>query len=271
MTNTARVERTILGLYPGQRLWFWCSPGAPRPHPPLFITTLLNDPDMAQLRSEVTAVPLPPGAAFSMGVGYVCEDGTIKLGGKLVSAEMLAPIANWACDHVSAHPGLAGLRDLKMMTIRKGQVTAVHSEDALWVDMPQTNAPGTMGNTAERLSVLEQNHWFALLEAGEHSPPRLMIHPQESDPEGNVFSSWLLNTLAQSDSARTITGLLQAREDWLAMTTGDDISGWKTLLESVLSHWADLPGLVRLRTVRMVRLVDNQIAHIEAFGSPAIP
>lgn len=265
MSMTTAVEHALLALYPGQRIWFWCSPESPEPHPPLLVTPLSDDPDMAQLKAYARAVPLRPGAAFSMGAGHVDEDGTLKLGGSMVSANMLAPIADWARANVGAHPGLASLKGLTLMTVQNGQITAVHSDDTLWESMPMVSAPGSMGDTAARLSQLEQSHWFALRGAGANTPPMLMLHPQESDPDGQFFSRWLMNTQTNSDDSRVIKGLLQDRGNWLAMTTGDDTSGWQEMLASLLSHWAYLPALERLLTVRMVHLEDEEIRHVEAF------
>lgn len=267
------VSEYLQTLQAGQRVWFWCSPDVDGDHPPILIRSFADDASMKKIREDAEHIPLVLGGLQCIGAGHLGEDGVFQLGGPLVEASMLERVAAWVAANVGEHPGLALLSGVRFLNVKRGQVAATYHDDALWASVPRPILPGTMDHTAVVWAGLQpgERAWFWMVERGPAGEPFLALQPQSPDPSGEAFAAQVRAILLRSPEQHgtSIRGVLQQRADWPALSTTDDIDGWKPLVTALSGS---RPALLSLRSARMVLLVDGAVHRVEALeGATSAP
>jgi hypothetical protein len=261
--SIASLEQSLAGLQAGQRVWFWCGPRTAEPHPPLLIHALSHDPEMSQLRADILQIPRADDAPEFLGLGSVDASGVLQLGSSGATADALEALALWTAEHVAAHPGLARLRNTRMLRIDGDRVAAIHRADALWSAIPELVLPGTMAQTARTLAELEDDEeaWFWLSAAGPDGLPFLGLASREQSAA--EFADTIRELLLRSRPGTTgIKGIARLVAGRLMLTTADEIAGWQDTLAALQAH-----RIPRLAEVGMLRIVDGHIKAAEAFGA----
>lgn len=265
------LEQSLAGLQAGQRVWFWCGPKTSAPHPPLLIHPLADDPEMANLRSDILKIPREDGAPEFLGLGSVDTNGVLQLGSADASAAALKALALWTAENIAAHPGLARLRNTRMLRIDGTRVAAIHRADELWSAIPELVLPGTMNQTARTLAAMEtdQEAWFWLSARGPDGKPFLALESRDLDGAG--FAEVIGGLLRRSPAdAVGIKGVARLTDTGLVLTTSDAIEGWQAAINGLKADWGD--RLSRLDDVRMLQLVDGSIKAAErCSGGAAAP
>lgn len=262
--SIASLEQSLADLRSGQRVWFWCGPKTSAPHPPLIIHPLSNDPQMSRLQDDILQIPRASGAEEFLGLGSVDASGTLHLGSAGASEAALRALAQWTAENIAAHPGLARLRNTRMLQLDGNQVTAIHRADALWSTLPTISLPGTMAHTADTLAALGSNEeaWFWMSASGPDGHPLLALEPRTRS--ATDFTAIVAGLLLQSPAgAAGIKGVARMVAGRLMLTTSDDIDGWQGILAALQSH-----RIPQLTGVGMLRISDGRVLAAEAFGSP---
>ena len=219
---------------------------------------------MSQLQADILQIPRVEGAPEFLGLGSIDSGGTLQLGSAGASKAALKALALWTAENIAAHPGLARLRNTRMLKIDGNQVAAVHSADELWTAIPELVLPGTMAQTARTLSSLEDDDeaWFWMSAKGPDGRPFLALEPRTMPPADftTIVRGLLLSSPAGTTSIKGVARVVAGR---LMLTTSDDIGGWKDTLAALQSH-----RIPRLSGVGMLRISDGRIKAAESFGTP---
>jgi len=256
------LEQSLAELQVGQRVWFWCGPQTAAPHPLLLIHALSHDPEMSQLRADILQIPRAEGSTEFLGLGSVDTSGALQLGSAGATANALEALALWTAENIAAHPGLARLRNTRMLRIDGNRVAAVHRADELWSAIPSLVLPGTMAWSARILAGLADNEevWFWLSDSGPDGKPFLSLESREQ-PAAD-FAQSIGAILLRSPSGTTgIKGVARMVAGRLMLTTGDEIAGWQDAIAALQSH-----RIPQLAEVGMLRIVDGRIQAAEAYG-----
>jgi hypothetical protein len=259
---------TLSKLQAGERIWFWFSPQAKEPYPPILLQSFADDPGMDKLQEDAANVPLPRGAIQCIGAGSVSEHGTLQFGTPLASMEMLKTLGAFANNKLDEYPQMAHFQGARFLVIDKGCVREIFEDETLWASMPTPIIPGTLSETAQRLETLKtgESAWFWMTAAGPGNSPFLSIQDRASDPDGVKFAETVATIRRRiSGEGMAIRGTLNVRDEWTAMSTSaDSTQGWQDLLTALLStSAAKHPALNRLRDVRMIRMEGDKVVQIE--------
>ncbi len=269
------VVESLRCLRAGHRAWFRFCPSLAEPHPPLLITPLRTDARMKRLKELAAAQPVPLGATLCMGIASMDAGGKLQLGSPALRPSMLATLAAWVRRNVTTHPDLARLKGTTFVTVSPaGRIVERHADPALWQDIPSPTIPGTIAETASRLSSLRpgRSAWFWMTDSGPDRQPFLSLGSARRDPSGEAFAQRIRDLRRRIPSPGTATrGVLQVLEDGtVALTTRDSIDDALPILHTLhQTHGALLP---RLRTARLVQIVGEELvraARLEVAGPVA--
>lgn len=220
---------------------------------------------MTRLRADILQIPRAENAPEFLGLGSVDASGVLQLGSDGATAAALEALALWTAEHIADHPGLARLRNTRMLRIDGNRIAAIHRADALWSAIPELVLPGTMAESARILSALEDadEAWFWLSAAGPDGFPWLALAPRQQP--ATDFAQTIRELLLRSPSGATgIKGVARMLAGRLMLTTADDIAGWQDAISALQAH-----RIPRLAEVGMLQLVGGRIKAAEAWGSPA--
>ena len=262
------LEQNLAALQAGQRLWFWCCPQADAPHPPLLVRSLSQDPSMDLLRQDILRIPQSSDTQEFVGLGSIDSDGILHLGSSQASEEALHALVKWTMQNVEAHPGLARLRNTRMVRLDGERVAEVYQLDEQWSRLPELSLTGTMSDAAQRLAMMEEGSeaWFWLSARGPGSKPILSLMSRVLDAK--AFSSSVSNILLRSPrGARGIKGVARIVNGKLILTTTDSIKDWKKIIKSISSDQGT--QMPRLAEMGMLQIVDGQIKAAEVLGGTA--
>lgn len=178
------VAELLEALWPGTRLWAWIDPTARGDDVPVLVHAVADDPDHHRMDALVDALVGMDDPGWS-GTGRVLEDGRLQLVGRGLTHQHLHVVARWVTRNVAAHPGLARLRDLQLASLdESGAVAAIEEDPALWAEVPDAAAPGTLAGSTAALAKLEAGSallgWLSPQGAAE---AMLILFPEEQDAE----------------------------------------------------------------------------------------
>ncbi len=262
MTMYQKFYTLLNKLQAGQRAWFWLCLDVTGDDPPLLLTPLKTDARMDSLRAMYSNIALKPGSAVSMGIASVTPQGTLQLCGPHLSENTLLRLAHWAEQNIADHPELARLKGLALLNTADGMVTARHTDDEIWSELPDTVAPGTLAETALRLKKLKpgRNFWYWLTDRGPDDAPFLALGSTSRDPQGARFADHIQQLRRQStERGAELNGVLRLT------TAGNIVLTCEAPLQpavAVLAALAREPGLSALQTARLIRMEGGQLAEV---------
>ena len=220
---------------------------------------------MLQLQADILQIPRAENAPEFLGLGSMDASGVLQLGSTGATAAALEALALWTAEHVAAHPGLARLRNTRMLRIDGDRITMVHSADDLWRAIPAQLLPGTMADSARLLGALQDadEAWFWLSAAGPDSLPWLAVAPRQQP--ATEFAETVRALLRRSPPGTTgIKGVVRMLAGRLMLTTADDIDGWQDAISALQAH-----RIPQLTALGMLQLVAGRIKAAETWGSTA--
>ncbi len=248
-TVTESTAEKLGHLAVGARFWYWLCPQVSDGFPALVAQPLAEDPAMTALAGQTRDAPVPLGVVALTGLGHVDADGTLLLTSPLASAEHLAGLAAWVRATVGEHPDLSRLKNTALLNISAaGVVRAIHRDAGLWSGVPDAAAPGSLDETARRLSGLKPGRrcWFWLAQRGPGDAPFLYLHATRRDPDGEAFARSVLEFRRQAtETGGELRGQLhRTAGGTLMFTTTDDISEGLTTCEALCRRHEGLRALL---------------------------
>ena len=252
-------------LSAGDRFWFWMCPEAGGDIPALLLQPLAEDPGMKKLNEQTQQLTLPLTASPFMGLGNVNSEGRFRFSGPLANATRLSALAGWVKQQVEPHPELARLKDSALLNISSaGTVRAIHEDPALWEGVPDVMVPGTLGESAMRLSRIRPGRpcWFWLAQNGPSNKPFLYLHAARKDPQGAAFAATVVRLRRRASSkGGEIRGLLQKTANGsVLLTTTDALEAGRAILHGLSEENAVLKAL--LSAALLVRTADGKVAEV---------
>ncbi|MFT5680454.1 MAG: hypothetical protein ACI8RZ_001360 [Myxococcota bacterium] len=220
---------------------------------------------MSQLRADILQIPRADDAPEFLGLGSVDASGVLQLGSDGATAAALEALALWTATHIAAHPGLARLRNTRMLRIDGNRIAAIHQADALWSAIPELVLSGTMAQSAQTLAGLDNSAeaWFWLSAEGPDGLPWIALAPRQQ-PAAD-FAQTIRSLILRSPSGVAgIKGVGRMLAGRLMLTTADDITGWQDAIAALQIH-----RIPRLTEVGMLQIVRGRIKAAEAWGSPS--
>ena len=264
------IESLLEGLEklrPGYRSWFWLcrsSEGVV-----LLMESFRSDPKMAALRDRAAKVTVPLGGIVTMGIASVAADGTLKLGAPGLDRAGLDALASWAGENLAAYPGLARLKNTVFIQLINGAVFESFEQPQLWSDFPDPVVPGSIEDTARRLTGLKpgREFWYWMTDRGPGGVPFLALDPNKRDTSGAKFAGRIAELVRQSPAGgRSIRGLARMASGGLALTTTGDLEVGVTILRLLIKTH---PSLTMLADARLVKTHNGRIVQTTTL-SPAI-
>ncbi|MEL6344293.1 MAG: hypothetical protein AAFV53_14335 [Myxococcota bacterium] len=177
---------------------------------------------------------LPIGTRAVMGVAFVNESGRLQLGSNGLLPHHLPMLAGWTARHAPTYPGLARLKNARLIQIdAAGVVVDRFEEEALWSALPDPVVPGTLAETASLIEKLRpgRSYWFWMSSHGPGGQPFLLLGSQKRDADGSAFAQKVQLLRRRIDgSGPALRGILRIQgEQMLLVTTQPLGDGPQTL------------------------------------------
>ncbi|MFT5684973.1 MAG: hypothetical protein ACI8RZ_005918 [Myxococcota bacterium] len=273
MHVTATVEdvsKCIEQWLPGQRAWFWFCPELTDSQPVLAVRSLSEDARMTLLRADTEGLA-PATSQPLVGLASADAQGAISLGGEGLTEAHLQRLSQWVKHNLSQYPALARLRDAEMVRIEDGVITERIRETSLWQGIPTVAAPGSLAETARRLSKLKAGHdfWYWMTTSGPGGRPFLTLGLRRRDPDGKAFVAQVRRAQRAAPApGQTSQGVLrQLKNGELLFTSSEPVETGVAIVQALLVEAPE--SLSRLATAQVVQTRDGQFVHSARPQAPA--
>lgn len=253
--NAATVAELLEPLWPGTRLWAWIDPTARGADVPVLVHALEDDPDHHRMDALIDALVGMDDHAWS-GTGRVLEDGRIQVVGRGLTDQHLQVVARWVAQTVGEHSGLARLRDMQLACLdANGAVASIEEDPALWAEVPQVVAPGTLAGSASELAKLEAGSALLgwLSPKGANEPCLLLFADAEAlRAEADRLAARFPDSF---EKARLFSVGRLARGELAVTCLDDDSAGFADALRAFADRrGADYPSFGALGTAAISKL-----------------